>query len=169
MAGQVNAAPGDTTAVPGTAEAVVIEPIGLQNITDLRFGRIMRPVANGTLRVRTNGTAAEGGGVVGNAISTPQNTNGRGPGALAAFGDPNRYFVTFLPQQTTVTNGTASMLVDQMNWDPVVFTGFFTGFTYGQFDSSGYSGIVVGGRLNVGGNQRTGRYTGTYPVTILYL
>ena len=169
MAGQVTAEPGDSTSTSGNSEATVIEPIGLQNITDLRFGRTIQPETGGTFRVRTNGSVAENGGVVGNAISTPQVTNGRGPGALAVFGDPFRLFVTFLPQQTTVTNGTAAMLVDDLNWNPVVFTGPFSGLTYGRFDADGYSAILVGGRLNVAADQEVGTYSGTYPVTVLYL
>ncbi|MGB7409051.1 MAG: DUF4402 domain-containing protein [Pontixanthobacter sp.] len=163
------AEPGETISTPGASEAVIIEPIGVQNVTDLRFGRIIQPETNGTLRIAPNGTATEQGGVVGNALSTPQQTNGRGPGAMAAFGDPNRFFIVFLPQQTVVRDGASAMRVDNLNWATPAFVGPFTGFTYGQFDNDGYSGILVGGRLNIDADQPVGSYTGTYPLTIFYL
>ncbi len=157
-----SAEPGQTISAAGTSEAVIIEPIGLQNVADLRFGRIIRPTTGGTLRIANNGAVAETGGVTGNAISTPQRRNGRGPAALAAFGDPFRLFITFIPAQSQVSNGTAQMRVDQYT----VNTGFLG---LRQFDADGYSGLLIGGRLTINPNQQTGSYTGTFPVTILYL
>ena len=156
------AEPGVSISAPGSSEAVIVEPIGLQNVADLRFGRIVRPTANGTLRIATNGNMTESGGVTGQAISTPQNRNGRGRAALAAFGDPFRLFLTAIPAQSLVSNGAVQMRVDQYT----VNTGFLG---LRQFDADGYAPLLIGGRLNVDANQSTGQYTGTFPVTILYL
>ncbi|MGB3739335.1 MAG: DUF4402 domain-containing protein [Pontixanthobacter sp.] len=163
MAGsQAAAEPGVSISAPGSGEAVIVEPIGLQNVVDLRFGRIIRPTANGTVRIANNGNVTETGGATGLAITTPQRRNGRGPAALAAFGDPFRLFLTGIANQSLVSNGTVQMRVDQYT----VNTGFLG---LRQFDADGYAPLLIGGRLNINANQQTGTYTGTFPVTILYL
>lgn len=159
---QALAEPGDTDTVSGTAEVVVVEPIGIQRVADLRFGRIMQPANTGTLTLSYTGTVTEGGGVVGQS-GTPQAINGRGPGAFAVFGDPNRLFLAFLPNNTSITNGAANMLVNQFQANPGGFLGLR------RFDAAGYYPLLIGARLNVGANQPTGTYTGTYTVTVLYL
>ena len=88
------AEPGNSETQSGDASASVVEPIGIQNVADLRFGRIIRPTTGGTLTIAPNGNTTETGGVAGNT-NTPQITNGRGPAAFAVFGDPNRYFAVF--------------------------------------------------------------------------
>lgn len=95
-------------------------------------------------------------------MSTPQIANGRGRGAFAVFGDPNRWVIMRLPPQTTVSNGNATMTVDQFRAN----TGLFG---VRRTDNTGYADIVIGARLNVGANQQVGTYSGTYPVTVLYL
>ena len=156
------AAPGDSLTVTGNGRVSIVEPVGIQPVAPLRFGRIIRPTAAGTLVVDQNSVATETGGVTGNALSTPQLVNGRGSAAFAAFGDPNRRFVLFLPNQTNVSNGSSTMLVDQFRAN----TGFFG---LRRFDSNGYAAIFVGARLNVSANQQVGSYSGTYDVSILYL
>ncbi len=161
----VSAEPGNTETVTGTTDARVVEPIGIQNVTDLRFGRIIQPTSAGTLTIAPNGAATEGGGVVGNS-NTPQITNGRGRGAFAVFGDPNRYFAVFgLPASTTVSNGSATMTVDQFQIgtsSPTLFGVFI------RLDGTGYSDLFMGARLNVSANQEPGSYSGTYPVSVFY-
>lgn len=157
-----SAAPGDSLTISGTGRASVVEPIGIQPVADLRFGRIIQPDTAGTLRIATNGAVTETGGVTGNAISTPQITNGRGPAAFAVFGDPNRWFVLFTPTQTTVSNGSATMLVNQFQANTFIFG-------LRRFDATGYADISVGARLNVNANQPVGTYSGTYNLTVLYL
>ena len=158
----VQAAPGDSHTQSGDAEVSVVDPIGVQNVAELRFGRMIQPTTAGTLTISSAGAVTEAGGVTGNAISTPQITNGRGPGAFAVFGDPNRFFITFLPNSATVSNGTANMTVNQFQAN----TGIFG---LRRFDNTGYSPLLVGARLNVGANQQVGSYSGTYTVTVLYL
>lgn len=156
------AAPGSSFILSGDAEVSVVDPIGVQNVAELRFGRIIQPTSGGTLTISSAGAVTEAGGVTGNAISTPQITNGRGTGAFAVFGDPNRFFITYLPNSTIVSNGTSNMTVDQFRAN----TGFFG---LRRFDNTGYSPLLVGARLNVGANQQVGSYSGTYTITVLYL
>lgn len=156
------AAPGDSLTVTGNGKVNIVEPVGIQPVAPLRFGRIIRPTAAGTLMVDQSGATTEGGGVTGNALSTPQLVNGRGPAAFAAFGDPNRRFILFLPNQINVANGAATMRVDQFNAN----TGIFG---LRRFDSTGYAPLFVGARLTINANQQVGSYSGTFDVTILYL
>jgi hypothetical protein len=156
------AAPGNSHTVTGNADVSVVEPIGVQPVADLRFGRTIQPTTGGTLTVTQTGAVTETGGVTGNAISTPQTVNGRGPGAFAVFGDPNRFFLLFLPNSTTVSNGTATMTVDQFRAN----TGIFG---LQRFNNTGYAPILVGARLSIDANQQVGSYSGQYTVTVLYL
>lgn len=155
------AAPGNTRTESGDAEVSVVDPIGIQNVAELRFGRMIQPATAGTLVISSAGAVTETGGVTGNALSTPQITNGRGPAAFAVFGDPNRFFVVFLPNNIDISNGTATMRVDQFrgNTDP---SGRI------RMSNTGYSPLLVGGRLNVNANQQVGTYSGTFAVNVLY-
>ena len=156
------AAPGDSLTVTGNGKVSIVEPIGIQPVASLRFGRIIRPTSAGTLVVDQNSVATESGGVTGNALSTPQLVNGRGSGAFAVFGDPNRLFLLFLPNQINVSNGSTTMRVDQFRAN----TGFLG---LRRFDNTGYAPIFVGARLNVNANQQVGSYSGTYDISVLYL
>lgn len=159
------AAPGDSETLTGETSASVVEPIGIQNVADLRFGRIIQPTTAGTLTVDPNGASTEGGGVVGNS-STPQVSNGRGRAAFAVFGDPNRFFAVFgLPTTTLVSNGSSTMVVDQFQIGTSAPTLFGT---FIRLDNTGYAPVFVGGRLNVAANQQVGSYSGTYPVNVFY-
>lgn len=140
----------------------MVDPIGIQSVADLRFGRLIRPTTAGTLTINQNGIATETGGVIGNAVSTPQIVNGRGSGAFAIFGDPNRLFFLRLPLRATVSNGSATMTID-------LFQTNSGRFGLERMDNTGFAAMMVGARLNVGANQQVGRYSGTYPVTVLYL
>jgi hypothetical protein len=159
--GQAMAGPGDSFTTTGDAHVSVVEPIGIQRVADLRFGRIMQPTANGTMILSPTGAITETGGVTGQT-STPQDFNGRGPGAFAVFGDANRRFVLFMPNFTNISNGSSTMRVDQFTVNPVV-----VGLR--RFDANGYAPLIVGARLNINANQAVGTYTGTYEVTVLYL
>lgn len=159
--GQAMAGPGDTFTTTGDAQVTVVEPIGIQPVAELRFGRIMRPTANGTMILSPTGAITETGGVTGQT-NTPQAFNGRGPGAFAVFGDPNRRFVLFMPNFINISNGSSTMRVDQFTVNPVV-----VGLR--RFDANGYAPLIVGARLRVNANQTVGTYTGTYTVSVLYL
>ena len=160
---QLLAEPGDTDTSAGSAEARIVDPIDIQRVADLRFGRIIRPTTAGTLRVDPDTTVTTTGGVTGNE-STPQETNGRGPAAFALFGEPNRRFNASTTGNTTlaitVTNGTATMSVKQFRDN--------TGSGFSQLNSSGYYALFVGARLDVGANQQAGTYKGTFDVTVRY-
>ncbi|MCR2835187.1 DUF4402 domain-containing protein [Parerythrobacter lacustris] len=159
--GQAMAGPGDEFTTTGAAQVTVVEPIGVQRVADLRFGRIMQPTTNGTMTLAYTGAISETGGVVGQT-STPQAFNGRGPGAFAVFGDANRRFILFMPNFINISNGTSTMRVDQFQVNPALLG-------LRRFDANGYAPLLVGARLRVNANQQVGTYTGTYTVSVLYL
>ncbi len=155
------AAPDDSLTFTGNGQVSIVEPVGIQPVADLRFGRIIRPTAAGTLVVDFNGVATETGGVTGNALSTPQLVNGRDAAAFAAFGDPDRFFFLRLPNQINVNNGNSTMRIDQ-------FRANASNRRLLRFDRNGFLAIPVGARLNVNANQQVGSYTGTYDISIVY-
>ncbi|MXP48335.1 DUF4402 domain-containing protein [Altererythrobacter luteolus] len=162
LSAQAVAAPGDTHTLQGQARVRIIEPIGIQNVADLRFGRIMQPATAGTVSIGTDGAVTETGGAIG-STTTPQLAGGQGAGSFAVFGDPRRRFIVTVPLFATISNGTSTMLVDQFQW----MDSF--GFGFGRMDTNGVANLSVGARLNVGANQQVGTYSGTYDVTVLYL
>lgn len=153
------AAPGNSTTLPGSVEVAVVDPVGIQPVAPLRFGRIIRPTTAGTITINPDDSFTTTGGVTANA-TTPQAVNGRGRSAFAVFGDPNRLFIRFLPNTITISNGASTMTVNQFASN----AGFLA-----RFDASGYYALFVGAQLNVGANQQVGTYSGTFDVTVLYL
>ena len=148
--------------LPGKAQARVIEPLNVQPVTDLRFGRMTPPAAAGTITVTpASGVSTTGGATA--AAAVPQYTNGRGAGAFAVFGNRNRYFLYVLPVTATISNGSASMVVDNF----VTNQGGRVGLP--RLDNTGYAPLLVGARLNVSANQATGDYSGDYQMVVLYL
>jgi len=143
----------------GSAQAVVVEPAGVTAIEDLRFGAIMQPATAGTVTVGADDSiSATGGAIVG--ITTPQ-PGSRGAGRFTITGDENRMFVIFGLNRLTISNGAATMTVDQLRGN--------LRYGFERFDATGEYDLRVGGRLRIGADQPTGNYSGTYDVTVLYL
>lgn len=143
----------------GSSRAVVVAPLTIQAILDLRFGRFYRPATGGNLTIATSG-AVTGTGSMAAEVSTPQAIGGRGPGTFLISGDPSRVFRIRLPNRIDVTNGTATMRVSNFTSN-VPSRGIALGAT-GQFNLS------IGARLQVSGNQAVGAYSGRFPVTVTY-
>lgn len=149
------AAPGDTATSTGSAQLTVIEPIGIQNVADLRFGRLLAPATAGTVTMGPTGVVSEAGGMVGNT-STPQGTNGRGPGGFAIFWDGATLVrITTSTPTFTLSSGTNTMQVSNL--------------TAARFSTTPNSlSITIGARLAVAANQPTGDYSGTYTLRADY-
>lgn len=157
--GTALAAPGNSTTHTGTARAEVVDPGRLVAREFLRFGRIARPTAAGTLTVTPLGIVLPTGSMVaGSAI--PQDPNGRGPAEFDVYATSYRAFVTLISNSITISNGSATMQVNQ-------FTGN-TGVPRTLLDPAGYYRLKIGGRLNVAANQAYGTYSGTFNVTVIY-
>lgn len=143
----------------GSAQAVVVEPAGITAIEDLRFGAIMQPATAGTVSVGLDDSVSATGGAIA-GITTPQ-PGTRGAGRFTITGDANRLFVIFGLNNLTISNGTATMPVDQLRANLT--------YGFGRFNGSGQYSLRVGGRLRISADQPTGDYSGTYDLTVLYL
>lgn len=155
----------------GTAQAVIVEPLGLVKIRDLRFGRMAASATAGTVTVDQNtGLCSVTGGVV-----------SAGGCGFAEFGGQGVRRMTLriqIPTTITLTGPAgATMVVNTMTLgtspDLTYIGGNGNGLGNGnrryQINSNtGIFTIRVGGRLNVGANQRPGTYSGTFAVTVQY-
>ena len=156
----VSAAPGDSATYTGSVEISVVQPVNIQRVADLRFGRIIQPSSDGTLTIGWNGSVSSSGSLD-TDMTTPQVINGRGPAAFVLFGDPNRRFHVFIPKKITISNGTSTMVVDKIekNAGP-------PGWSY--LNATGFYPLFVGGTLNVTASQQVGSYSGTFDITVKY-
>lgn len=153
------AAPGDSVQVSGQAQARVIEPVGIQAVQDLRFGAFASPATASTMTIAPDGSATATGDVVNSYNAVAQPPSGRGNAHFAVFGDPNRRYIVFRPNRTTISNGTSTMTVRRYRTDTTV----------NRFNSSGVDDLRIGATLDIDANQEVGQYTGTFDVTVLYL
>jgi hypothetical protein len=160
--GVAHAAPGDSATGTGTAEATVVERFQIVNDDDLRFGSFTRPIAAGTLSIDVSGTAVGTAGMS-TTYTIPQTGTGRGPASFHLYGSRNRLVQVTLPTSFTITDGTATMLVDNL-----VRNASNNGNQDVRLNNQGYFLLLVGGRLNVAANQRGGTYSGTFDVTVVY-
>ncbi len=167
------AAPAQAQAVSarGTAQAVIVEPLGLVKIQDLRFGRMAAGTTAGTVTVDpTTGACSVTGGVI----------SFGGCGFSEFAGQGVRRLTLRIQIPTTITlNGPAgaTMVVNNFTLGTAPDLNYIGGNGNGlgngnrRYQITSASGIFtlrVAGRLNVGANQRPGVYTGTFTVQVNY-
>lgn len=164
-------APAQAQATSGTAQAVIVEPLGLVKVEDLRFGRMAVGPAAGTVTVDpSSGSCSTTGGVV----------SGGGCG-FAEFGGQGVRKLTVriqIPASATLAgpNGatmTASSFTLGAAPDLALIGGNGNGLGNGQrryqiSSSTGIFTLRLGGQLSVGANQTPGLYTGSFAVTVQY-
>lgn len=156
LSGTAFAAPSSST-VSGSAQAVILTPLQIAPIDALSFGQLTRPTAAGTVVMAPSGTISTTGGVVTSTAITQ--TVRRGPGTFAVVGEAGRAFSVNLPTVAILRQGTRNMRLSafRSNWTPG-----------DVFSPTRSYALSVGATLNVGANQTTGTYTGTYAVTVTY-
>lgn len=129
--------------------------ISLGNTQALAFGAFVAG-AGGSVVIAPSGARSASGGVV--LVSS-------NAGAAAQFtvsGDPNFTYAITLPANGTVTLGDGaghSMSVSNFTSSPSLT---------GQLSGGGSQQLSVGATLNVGNNQPTGAYSGSFIVTVNY-
>lgn len=134
----------------GSASATVLTPLSVSETTAMSFGDVGGDAIDATTIVLTTagGTSSSDGAYVG---GTP---------AAAAFtvsGAASQAYVLTLPGSITLTSGTDTVTVDTL-----------TDTSTGALDVAGSETFSVGGTLNLGANQASGNYTGSYTVTVAY-
>lgn len=128
--------------------------IAISNTGALAFGKFVAR-SGGTVVVSATGVRSAGGSV----MLVPSGT-----GAAAQFavsGDPNATYSITLPADGVVTlaSGGNSMAVNAFTSSPSLI---------GLLNAGGTDTVSVGATLNVGSNQATGNYSGSFNVTVNY-
>ncbi len=152
------AAPGDSTEESGTAAAVVADPITIQRISDLRFGRFASPGTASSITVNVDGSFSAAGEVA-SSTNMAQPAGGRGPAQFTVEQAGNRGGTVFIPGDITITSGTNSMLINSITARLVVISGVGRNRIYR---------LDLGGTLRVNANQAPGSYLGDFDVTVIY-
>lgn len=148
-----------------TSEAVVLTPLSFIKTADLNFGQIAPGPTAGTVVLSPNGAVAITGGVR-LAVGSPNAAHFAGYGALGQFVrinlDANSYTLSRL-------GGGASMQMRNLliNSAPPTILGtnrrwFRIGSTTGVFN------FDLGATLDVGADQASGKYEGTFEITLEY-
>lgn len=144
-------------ALPATTQTQIVNPVAVVNTAPLDFGRVIPGGVQSRLRVPatsdtitvTAGTAIPAGGTVSRA-------------RFDVVAPPLTLVFVTLPTTTQLTrvSGTEQLLVDQLQQ---------SGGAIQLMGLSGQYSFFVGGRLRVDPGQATGRYQGTFTVTVNFL
>ncbi len=140
-------------------QAVVLQPLQLVNLTDLRFGRIIPSAVAGNVVINPNTNARSST----NGIVLVGPASDVGAAEYVTYGGPLQYlWVTRGPFPVLRRQGTGvqpTMTMTSMILD---------GPVYRYLNAAGVVPLKVGGTLRVGANQPTGHYSGTYNITVTY-
>ncbi len=133
------------------ATATILEALTVTNNTNLNFASIVPDAAAGTVAIDVAG-----------ARTCAANLTCTGTTSAADFtvvGTANSTYTVTLPADANIASGANTMLVDN-------FVSSLTGETGTLI--SGTDSFQLGATLNVGANQATGTYAGTFTVTVEY-
>lgn len=150
--------PGSTAQESGSAAAIVADPITIQHISDLRFGRFASPGTASTIRINVDGSFNAFGDVA-SSTGMAQPASGRGPAQFRVEQAGNRGGIVYIPGDITITNGADSMNVTNITGRLVVISGFGRNRVYR---------LDMGGTLQIDANQAPGYYIGDFDVTVIY-
>ena len=139
----------------GGRSVPVSAQISLQKNADLNFGSMVSGPSAGTVTIAVTGAVSSTGGVtlVPSTTVAASFTLSNGP-----VGGSRIYFIQ-LPTSVTITSGAQSMVVN--NFDN-------TAPNFGVLASNSSRPIVVGATLNVGANQSSGTYSGTFLMMVSF-
>ena len=133
----------------GTANATIVQAIGISAANTLEFGDILNGAAN-TVTVDTLGarSATDGTQLIGGTVQAA---------SFNVTGDGNRAYTVTLPGPVVVTEGGgATMTVNNFTHDS------------GGALAAGTDSFNVGADLIVANGQAPGAYTGTFTMTVNY-
>jgi len=141
-----------TAASAGADVSVTIQKaVAIAKVMDLAFGAVSVTTAAGTATINAaNGNTSFGGGV--------EVITGASRAEFSVTGEPNaNVSIGFSSPTATLTGPGSDMTVDLTSSNATP-----------QLNGSGAATIYVGGTLNVGANQTSGAYTGSFTVTANY-
>lgn len=143
----------------GTAVAIVYRSISISKLTDLNFGRIVRPpTGSGIVAVDASGVRSVSGGAV--AVSTPTPT----AATYSVAGEGGRIVSVAVPASFTMTRvgGAQTLAVTTVR----SVAGNLT--LSGSLGTAGSAPFAVGGSFPIANTTATGDYTGTFNVVVQY-
>ena len=133
----------------GTANATIVQAIGITAVNTLEFGDILNGAANTvTISPASVQSATDGTQLIGGTVQAA---------SFDVTGDPSRAYTVSLPVSTTVTGPGPAMTVNN-----------FTHNSGGALGVAGTDTFNVGADLIVANGQTAGAYTGTFTVTVNY-
>ena len=132
----------------------VVSGVSLAKTQDLQFGAVVRSVDGGRVTIDPNSDEISYDGV-----TRGQSTTFRAA-AFQSTGEPDYSYSISLPRIVTLTrkHGTQTLNVRD----------FHCTNQAGRLDSRGADGFKVGATLEVGANQETGQYSGSFTVMVEY-
>lgn len=136
--------------ITGNATVLIQNTIGTSQTQQMNFGTVSPTATSGVVTLTPAGVAS----------SSTLGTYGNG-----AAGKFNIVAQPSTPLQISFSNGTVSNGSDSMTLDTFTSTSVPASNTT---DGSGNLALSVGANLNVGANQASGTYNGTYTVTVSY-
>jgi Mat/Ecp fimbriae major subunit len=157
LAVTLGASSANAATATGHANATIVEQLSVTEDTQMNFGVLAPTNTAGTVALTTAGVRTCNANVTCiNGIGTVA------AGAFHASGAVGANITLSVDTSTTLNNtsGTGSMTLNGISLSAASGTGVLN--ASGRFD------FTVGGTLNVGANQNSGVYTGTYNVTANY-
>lgn len=135
-----------------TVSGAVIAPISVSATSALNFGTVGVTTFPGSLEVTPSGATVPSnvtelaGDIASEAVFT-------------VTGEGNAAYSVTLPTSMTLTSGPNSVIVDGFNHD---------GGGTPTIGGGGSRDLSIGATLNIGANQLSGTYTGSYTITVNY-
>lgn len=147
----------------GDAQVALITPLSFIAYRDLDFGRVISSNVAGTVTISAAGVRSTTGGVitVGNDFQVAR---------FAGMGTQNqRVRIQITPSTITLTGPGPSMTVNNFTIGPAPsLQQIGASPNYRIQPANGIFWFTVGGTLNVGANQPSGAYSGTFNATLEY-
>jgi hypothetical protein len=149
---------------PGEAEAIVLRPLSFFKVNDLDFGDIIPSATAGTVTIEPDGSRSRTGGVT-------LAGNGGEPARFAGLGSFNRQVnISLGSNMIWITGPGVRMRVRDFEIGSTPTALLSTTPTRFRITSPlGNYNFPVGGTLEVGANQASGDYSGTFTITLNYL
>jgi|GEM_PF-562827 hypothetical protein len=135
-----------------TVSATIIEPISISPTSSLNFGTVGVTTFPGSLEITPSGATIPNnvtelaGGIASEGVFT-------------VTGDGNAAYNVTLPSSVTLSSGSNTLIVDGFNHD---------GGATPTIAGGGSRDLSIGATLNIGANQLSGTYTGSYTITVNY-
>lgn len=153
----VSFAQSTATSAATTANATIVAPITISVGSTLAFGSVVKSAAGGTVQLSTAGVRTASG-----VSFSPTSTGSPTASSFTVGGEPNYTYAITLPSA-------AVTLTKAVTLETMTVTGFNSNpGTTGVLSGAGAQTLLVGATLNVGADQVSGLYSGTYTVKVDY-